>query len=120
MELNDNIELLVGKGSLKKMIPDHQYEMLEVLSSPCCGAGKKVVRIKDSLGYNVAIKSYPVTLDSIVYISQSHLEDTLAAAYGNGHVVILMNPKKLLVISNISNKDADGLPIGVPDFLVKT
>ena len=120
MELSDNIELLVGKGSLKKMIPDEQYEILEVLSSPCCGLGKKVVRIKDSLGYNIAIKSYPITLDGITYTSKSNLEDTMSAAYGDGYVVVLMNTKKLLVISNISNKDEDGFPIGVPDFLVKS
>ena len=120
MEVSKRLESLVGEGGIKKLVPSSVWEELKVLFSPCCGVGKKTVKIKDTLGNSVSIKSYPVTIDAVSYASQSALEDGLTATYGGGYVVTLMTPRKLLVISNISKKDTDGLPTGVPDFVVKS
>lgn len=121
MQLNNKIESLVGEGSLKKMIPADQYEILELLNSPCCGLGKKTVRIKDANGYNVSIKEYPVTLSGNTYTSQEHLEDNFSLDLAtDAYTVALINSRKILVICRRSQKDALGAPLSIPDFVVKS
>lgn len=121
MEVSKRLESLVGEGGIKKLVPSSIWEELKVLFSPCCGVGKKTVKIKDALGNSASIKSYPVTLDGNTYASQSELEDNLSMDLATAtYTVALINPRKILVICNRSFKDADGLPLGIPDFVVKS
>jgi len=116
MQLSDKIESLIGKGSLKKMIPADQYKILEVLFSPCCGLGKKVVKLVDGSGNSFKATQFPITFDGAPRASKEALEDAICETYGNGYAAFIMSPgNKLLVIANRSNS-TDGI-VNVSDTL---
>lgn len=121
MKINKRLESLVGEGGIKKLVPANIWDELEIFFSPCCGLGKKTVRIKDANGYNVSIKAYPVTLNGNTYISQEHLEDNLSMDLAtDSYIVALINPRKILILCRRSQKDSLGAPLGIPDFVVKS
>lgn len=116
MQLNNKIESLVGEGSLKKMIPADQYKILEVLFSPCCGLGKKTVKLVDGSGNSFKAIEFPITFDGASRASKEALEDAICETYGNGYSAFIMSPGNvLLVIGNRSNS-IEGI-VDVPDTL---
>lgn len=117
--ITDKLEKLLGSGNLKKYIPATIYREINAIFSPCCGLGRKTVRIVDANGAPAKITSYPVTIDGDSYGSERELEDGMASNYGTGHVVKVLNPILILVIGNVSTKNAVGVP-NIADTVVKS
>ena len=117
--ISEKLEKLLGSGNLEKLIPATIFREIKAIFSPCCGFGRKTVRVVDASGRPAKITSYPVTIDGNAYASKTALEDGLANDYGVGHVVIVLNPSLIFVIGNISTKNSVGVP-NIADTVVKS
>lgn len=96
----------------KKWFSVETWQQIKLLFSPCCGLGRKVVRFRSADGKQTKV-SFPTTYEGNTINTAKELEDAVIAELGAsepGYVAILLNPYKLLVLSNRTLKENDGLP----------
>jgi hypothetical protein len=114
VELNKGFSHFLGIDNAKKLFPKGLIQTLMQENSACCGIGRKEVRFKRGGAHTSVF--FPVSYGGAIHNNENDFCDAIAAEYGTGYVVYLKNPSILVVLSNKSHKDSEGVA-DVDDFI---